>query len=168
MRDEPEPPEEEPPGPPPEGRVRPASPALLTSFAVAGLVGGWLLRPAASSLNGTAPLVSWGQPVALALMALIVGAAAWYTWRALHVRRERLDPRSALNRLALARACAYVGALVAGGYAGYAVSWLGLSAELAEQRAWRSGFASLAAAGVVVASLLLERACRVPSEDEEP
>ena len=30
-----------------------------------------------------------------------------------------------MNRLVLARACALVGALVAAGYVGYAVSWLG-------------------------------------------
>ena len=37
-----------------------------------------------------------------------------------------------MNRLVLARACALVGALVAGGYLGYAISWIGVDAELAE------------------------------------
>ncbi len=54
------------------------------------------------------------------------------------MRHERLEPHQAVNRLVLARACALVGALVAGGYLGYALSWLGVDAELARQRAWRS------------------------------
>ena len=60
------------------------------------------------------------------------------------------EPHHAVNRLVLAKSCALAGALVAGGYLGYALSWLGLTdAELAQQRmraraarrrspAWRS------------------------------
>ena len=39
----------------------------------------------------------------------------------------------------LARACALVGALAAGGYAGYAVTWLGDASELADERLLRCG-----------------------------
>ncbi len=84
----------------------------------------------------------------------------------MHVRRERLEPRRAVNRLLLARSCAYVGALVAGGYAGYAVSWLGVGAELADQRAWRSLAAAAAGAAITITAVLLERACRVRSDDD--
>jgi hypothetical protein len=61
-----------------------------------------------------------------------------------------------------------VGALVAGGYLGYAVSWLGDDAELAAQRAWRSGASAFAGTGIVITAVLLERACRVRSDDGEP
>ena len=37
-----------------------------------------------------------------------------------------------MNRLVLARACALVGALVAGGYLGYALSWVGVDTELGD------------------------------------
>ena len=154
--------------PPSGGRLRPTSPAWLTTCAVLGLVGGWLLHPVVKAWRGTAPVVTWTQPVALAVVAAIVGAAAWSTWRTLQVRRERLEPHRALNRLALARASAYVGALVAGGYTGYAVSWLGLPTELAADRAWRSAAAAVAALGILVGALLLELACRVRSDDEAP
>ena len=60
----------------------------------------------------------------------------------------------------------YVGALVAGGYVGYAVSWLGVDAELADQRAWRSLVAAIAGVAITIAALLLERACRVRSDDD--
>ena len=150
------------------GRLRPTSSTALAVLGGIGLVGGWLLHPLTERANGYAPLVAWGQPVALAMVAAALAIAAWTTWRSLQVRRERIEPHRAVNRLALAGASAYVGSLVAGGYAGYAVSWLGLADELADERALRSAVAALAAVGIVVGGLVLERACRVPHDDEEP
>ena len=68
----------------------------------------------------------------------------------------------------LARAGALVGALVAGGYAGYALSWIGDPAELAGQRILRSVVAVLAGVLMVVGALLLERACRVRKPPNTP
>jgi hypothetical protein len=151
----------------PSGRhLQPTSAGLVTAWAVAGLVGGWLLHPVAERVSGTAPVVTWLQPIALFLVAAIVGGAAWATWRAVHLRREWLEPQRAVNRLLLARSCALVGALVAGGYFGYAVSWVGSDSALAGERGWRSFAGGVAGALIVVAALLLERACRVHSEDE--
>ena len=54
-------------------------------------------------------------------------------------------------------------------YIGYAVSWLGVSSsDIAGQRAFRSACAGVAGILIVVGGLLLERACRVPPEDDEP
>jgi hypothetical protein len=153
---------EEPSG----GRLRPTSAAALTAWAVVGLVGGWLLHPMMERWRGTAPLVTWAQPLSLVLGAAILGGTAWATWRTLHVRRERLEPHQAVNRLVLARASALVGALVAGGYAGYALSWLGDDADLASQRAWRSAAAAAAGVAITITAVLLERACRVRSDDD--
>jgi hypothetical protein len=153
---------EEPSG----GHLRPTSPAALTVWAVVGLIGGYVLHPLSERSGGTAPVVTWTQSLALFLGAAIVGATAWVTWRTVHVRRERLEPHRAVNRLVLARACAYVGALVAGGYGGYAVSWLGDGAELASQRAWRSLVAAIAGVAITITAVLLERACRVRSDDD--
>lgn len=152
------------PGEDPHGSLRPTPPAAVTAWAVAGLVGGWLLHPVAERLSGVAPVISWAQPAALLLVAVVVGVTAWHTWRSVHVRRERLEPHRAVNRLVLGRAGALVGALVAGGYLGYALSWLGVSAELAGQRIIRSLVAVLAGVLVMVGGLLLERACRVRSD----
>jgi hypothetical protein len=58
--------------------------------------------------------------------------------------------------------------LVAGGYLGYALSWVGVSAELAEQRAVRSLVAAVGGACVVGTALLLERACRVRKGPDAP
>jgi hypothetical protein len=159
----------EPPGPPPdpdeptedpEGRLRPTSYAVVVGWALAGLVLGWLLKPVAERLNDTAPLVSWAQPAALWLVAGVIAITWWQTRGAVQVRR--LAPHQAVNRLVLARAGALVGALVAGGYGGYAISWIGDPAELGGQRILRSGIALVAGLVVVTFALLLERACRVP------
>jgi len=158
-----------PPGeePQPTGRLRPTSGGALTAWAVVGLVGGWLLHPAAERVRDTAPIITWAQPLALVLVAAILGATAYLTWRTVHVQHQRLEPHRAVNRLVLARACALVGALVAGGYLGYAVSWIGVDTELATQRAWRSAVAAVAGIGIVVTSVLLERACRVRSDEDD-
>ncbi len=54
-----------------------------------------------------------------------------------------------------------------GGYLGYALSWIGVDAELADQRMVRSLVASAGSALVVVTALLLERACRVRDDDPQ-
>lgn len=154
---------EEPPG----GRLRPTSPGALTGWGVAGLVGGWLLHPLSERWSDSAPIVTWAQPLALFLVAAILGATAYLTWRTVHVQHERLEAHRAVNRLVLARSCALVGALVAGGYIGYALSWVGGDAELATQRAVRSAIAGLAGVGIAVTAVLLERACRVRSDDDD-
>lgn len=153
--------------PPADGHLHPTSPAALAGFAVVGLVGGWLLRPLTERNGGTAPVVTWLQVVVLFFVAGVIAITALTTWRALQVRREWIEPHRAVNRLLMAKSCALVGALVAGGYAGYAVSWLGLEAELAGQRILRSLLAGLAGLLTTIGALVLERACRARFEDDE-
>jgi hypothetical protein len=167
---EPEPPDDERPEPPePEGRLRPMSPAGLSILAAVGLVGGWMFHRVTDTPTGLPPQVPWSQPLTLFLVACILTGTAWATRRTLQQRAGRLSPHQAVNRLVLARACAYVGALAAGAYFGYAISWIGVtSTEMAGQRAFRAACGGAAGLLVVVGGLLLERACRVPPEDDEP
>jgi hypothetical protein len=164
-----DPPPEDPPDEPqdPEGRLQPTSPRVLTVWGLVGLVGGWLFHTYADRQMTAAPVVTWGQPLALFLVAAILAVTARSTWRIMRDRPRLLAPHQAVNRLVLARACAYVGVLVAGGYLGYALSWVGVSAELAEQRAVRSLIAGLGGATVMVTALLLERACRVWKDPDD-
>ena len=164
------PPEEEPDDPRDPlaaGRLRPTSPKVLTVWFLVGLVGGWLFHAYADRQMTAAPVVTWGQPLALFLVAAILAATARATRRVMRDRPRSLAPHQAVNRLVLARACAYVGVLVAGAYLGYALSWIGVPAELAEQRAVRSLIAGLGGASVVVTALLLERACRVRKDEDD-
>ncbi|HWJ66358.1 MAG TPA: DUF3180 family protein [Nocardioides sp.] len=138
----------------------------LVGWALVGLVCGWAVHPVADRLGLVPPLVTLAQPLALLLLAAILGYVAWVTHRAVHVRKVRLEPHQAVNRLVLARASALVAALVGGGYLGYALSWVGDAAEQADQRILGSLAAAGCALAAVVAALLLERACRV--HDDSP
>jgi len=151
---------------PSEGRVRPTGAGSLIALGLIGLVVGWAVRAIGERGGDTAPLVTWGPAAALALVAVILGWTAWVTARQIRLRRF-LAPHHAVNRLVLAKSCALVGAVVAGGYAGYALSWLGADADLAGQRAWRSGVAAIAALAAIACSLWLERACRVRNDDHK-
>ncbi|TYL54848.1 DUF3180 domain-containing protein [Nocardioides sp. BGMRC 2183] len=157
---------EDDPAPHP-GALRPTPPTTLVGWGVVGLVLGLALRPVCERLGLTPPLISWAQPLALVLLAAILGYTAWATYRSLQVRHERLQPHQAVNRFVLARACAMVAALVAGGYLGYGLSWIGNPAELADERqlrCWIAGVAGLLAAAAAVA---LERACRVRDDEDD-
>ena len=160
-------PESEPP-PEPGGTLRPISARALTACAVVGLAIGWGIHPLGSRVLGHAPLVSWAQALALVLVAAIMGFLAWHTWQTVQVRRELLDPQRAVNRLVLARACALAGSLVAAGYVGYAVSWLGDASAYADRWILRSLVAAAGAGAVTLASVLLERACRADGDQSPP
>lgn len=159
-------PEDDPPEP--RGTLRPTTARALTVCAVLGLVVGWGVHPLATALTGRPPLVSWVQALALVMVAAIMAFLAWHTWQTVHVRGERLEPHQAVNRLVLGRACAIGGTLVAAGYVGYAVSWLGDASQLADRWVLRSVVAAAGAAGVMLASLALERACRADGGRSQP
>jgi MFS family permease len=145
------------------------NPSGLALCAVVGLMAGWLFHRMTDTATSLPPQVPWAQPLALFLVAAILLGTAWSTRRTISQRPGRLSPHQAVNRLVLARACAYVGALAAGAYLGYAISWIGdSSSDMAGQRALRAALAGVAGLVIVVGGLLLERACRVPPEDDEP
>jgi lysylphosphatidylglycerol synthetase-like protein (DUF2156 family) len=109
--------------------------------------------------------------VVLLFAAAVLGGIAWQTWSVIHRQRRRMEFNRAVNFLVLAKASVLVGALVAGVYAGYGLHYLDdLAFEALAQRVLRSGVAVVGGIAIVVAGLLLERACTVPgggAEDEE-
>ena len=156
----------QPPPDGPRGRLGTTSAGTVVGFFLAGLVLGWLVRPVSVATSGSAPTVSWLPVLALLFVAVVVGSVAWSTYRVVHRRHQRLQPHHAVNRLVLAKACTLGGALVAGAYAGYAISWVGLTeALLARERMLHAALAALAGAALVVGALLLERACRTRRDD---
>lgn len=159
------------PGGPPRpdqdpGTVGTTGPAPLVVLGVVGLVGGWSLRLAALRLGYAEPDVTGLSLGLLSFVALILGSVAWLTRRAVRRDRTRLAHHAAVNRLVLGKACALVGALLLGGYLGYAVAQLGVGDPAATTRLWRSGLGALASGAVLVAALLLEHACRVLGDRE--
>lgn len=145
--------------------ARPLAPLSQRAVSLAAIIGiacGWLAhRVWDHTSSSPAPLVSWLQPVSLAVIGGLLLLLAGVTRKQIK-ERHLLEPQRAVNRLVLGRAGALVGALVTGGYLGYAISWLGYSGDpLASQRIWLSLAAAAAGLLVVLGGLLLERACRI-------
>lgn len=149
----------------PQGHLRPTGPGPMVVLAVVGLIAGWALRQLALRLGWAEPRVSLGTVALLVFVAAVIGGSAYLTRRAVRGDRTRLAHHQAVNRLVLAKASALAGALVAGGYLGYALAQLGVQDPVAQTRLWHSLAGAGAALLVTAAGLLLEHACRVPPED---
>jgi hypothetical protein len=136
-------------------------------FVVGGLCG-YIVVPIAEGLNDTAPTVEWTSVFGLALAALTVSVLALSTYRTVHREQRRIPPQRALNFLIFAKACAFAGSFIVGGYLGFASHFVDhMEAPLPRERVYRSIVAAVAAAVVVFGGLLLERACRVPRDDDD-
>ena len=155
---------QEPPEEPP-GTVGITGPRPLVAFAVVGLVAGWAVRPLAFRWGYVEPSVPFATIALLFFVASVVGGSAYVTWRVVRRDRASLAHHQAVNRLVLGKAVALVGALIVGGYLGYALAQLGVGEPAAQARLWRSLVAALGGAAMTTAALLLEHACRVPPED---
>ena len=143
----------------------------LRALVVAALFGGlagWLLGVTTNALDLIAPEVPWTAPVGVIGVTALVGALAYSTHQRIQVRRERVEPNRAVAFLVLGKASALAGAVVAGGYLAYALLFVGrLDAAAPRDRVIRSAVTVLAGAALCGAGLLLERACRVPRDDDD-
>lgn len=148
------------------GRLAPLPPTVLVGWGLAGFVLGWVIRHAVAWAGQAVPVIGWVQAVALFFVAAVLAAVARSTRTALASPARRPEAQLMVNRLVLARACALIGALMAGAYAGYALSWIGVASELTGERILRSMVASAGGLSVVVGAVVLERACRVPPDDD--
>lgn len=135
---------------------------------VIGLAIGGLVRPAFERADGTAPAVGWSVPLTLAFFAAVLGGLAWTTHRTVHAERGRLAPHRAVNLLVLGKASALVGAFTAGAYTGFALTFMrSWEVPSGRDRVLQSLAAAVVAALVMVGGILLERACKVPDDDDE-
>ena len=141
--------------------------ALVVAALFGGLAG-WLIVVIANAFDLIPPEVPWTAPIGLFLVAGLVGALAYLTHQRIQVRHERMEPQRAVAFLVLGKASALAGALVAGGYFGFAVMFLTrLDAAAPRDRVIRSAVAIIAGIVLCVFGLLLERACKVPTEPDE-
>ena len=150
-------------------RVRPTSALLVVALIGTGLVVGRLIPPLIVRLDGNVPRLGWAAPLTLVLAAVLVGTLAWNTWQTLHKKHERMTSDHAIRMLAIAKSCVVVGALVAGVYAGFALAFIdSWDVPLGKERVVRGGAAAIASLLLLTAALLLERACRVPDQPDDP
>ena len=140
----------------------------LVVAALCGGLAGWLIVVIANAFDLIPPEVPWTAPIGLFLVAGLVGALAYLTHQRIQVRHERMEPQRAVAFLVLGKASALAGALVAGGYFGFAVMFLTrLDAAAPRDRVIRSAVAIIAGIVLCVCGLLLERACKIPTEPDE-
>ena len=129
---------------------------------------GWLVVVVANALDLVPPYVPWTAPAALVVSAALVGALAWSTHQRIQVRKERVEPERAVAFLVLGKASALAGAVIAGGYLTFALMFVGRwDAAGPRERVIRALVAVVVAVGLSIAGLLLERACRVPGDDDD-
>lgn len=145
----------------------PLGPGPLVTLVVIGAVAGRLVRVVADAVDAAAP-VSWLQVGALLFLAAALGGVAVQTRRLVRSTGVTLDPARMVNRLVLARAATVVGALLAGGYVGYGLSWLDSHPDLVVARVGVALVAAAAGLAVLVGGKWLEWACRVPKRDPHP
>jgi hypothetical protein len=152
----------------PGGSVKLTPFRALVVAALFGGLAGWLLVVTANAFDLIPPEVPWTAPIGLILLAALVGALAYSSHQRIQVRRERMEPSRAVAFLVLGKASALAGALVAGGYFGFALMFLTrIDAVAPRDRVIRSGVAVLAGIALCITGLLLERACKIPREDDE-
>jgi hypothetical protein len=121
-----------------------------------------------SGRDGVPARVAWSGPITLLAAAAVVVCVAYVLHQRLQVDRRPIEPRQAVAWLSLGKAAALVGALMAGGYAGFAVRFLTqLDTEASRERVIRSVVAIIGGIGLTLASLRVERACEVPGDDDE-
>lgn len=141
--------------------------ALVVAALFGGLVG-WLVVVLTNAFGALPPRIPWSAPIGLAVFAALVGVLARTTYQRIQVRRERMEPQRAVAFLVLGKASALAGALVAGGYLGFALPFLtNIDAVSPRERVIRSAVALVAGVVSCIAGLRLERACKVPGADED-
>lgn len=123
---------------------------------------------AVSGQDGVPIRVAWSGPITLVAAAAVLGCIAVLLHQRLQVNHNRIDDRQAVAWLALGKAAALGGILMAGGYAGFAVRFLAdLATEAPRERVIRSAVAIVGGVVISIAGLRIERALMVPPDDHE-
>lgn len=151
------------------------TPTRVRTLVVLAVVVGalsWLLLHILDGNGTTLPPLTWTAPAGVLALAVVVGVAWW------SVRRRRspdnpairpIEPLGMARLAALGKAASHVGAALTGLYAGWVLLLLpDLEISSRRDRAVLAGVAAACAVLLVVAGLLLERACRVRDDDRPP
>ncbi len=148
--------------------MTPARPLGLLITGIVATVLGWLALDTWSGRGGDPPPLPWTAIAGTVALALAVVAAGLPVRRWVQGSRERpLDALVAARTVVFAKAAAYAGALLAGWYA---AQGLALLPDLVGSRVTHlvlAGIATLAAVGLAVAGLVVQRWCRVPPQDDD-
>ena len=134
--------------------------------ALCGAVIGWLVFAWLDTHSGQPQLPAAG-PIAVAALAVCVGALAWWAWRQLRIRRLRLDPAQAVALVVLGKAALLAGAFMAGGYLAVAIfNCRRLDASSPRERFIAGLLAAVAGFALAAAGRILEHACHTRPDDD--
>jgi hypothetical protein len=145
--------------------VQPTRPGVLAALAAAGFVAGIALSGLVASITGGRPGAPW---ITTLLLAFLVVVLLWarrlvHKWLDEPDRVPGMDGLRAGRLVVLAKAGSVFGALVSGGYTGFAVAALGdLDRPYGRDVVLRCLAAAVAGGLVAAAALALERACQLP------
>lgn len=141
-----------------------------TVLVIAGVVGAglaWIALSSAENFGWPIAPVPPFTAVAVAVLAVATWLAARWMHRAVHVRRTRVEPGRAIAMLVAGKAALIGGTALAAGYAVVALRSLpNLDAALPRERVWSATASAVLSVALAVAGSALERACRVPPDDE--
>ena len=150
--------------------MRPSSPGVLVSWLIATGALVWGALRIAESRGTLPPALPWVGPLGIAFLAAAVLVSTVALRRRLRGSAGTKPPQPlGVARMAvLGKASSHVGAVLAGGYAGYLLMLLpSLDIAARRERAVVAAVAVLAAVLLTLAGLLLERSCRVrPGGDD--
>ncbi|NHN55363.1 DUF3180 domain-containing protein [Calidifontibacter sp. DB0510] len=115
------------------------------------------------------PDVSWFAVAVLVLMAAVMLAGGWQIRAYRRHESVRIpSPQLARRTLVAGQACAWVGAIMAGWYAGHAaVDARHLDSDHARSMLLVSGVAALAAIALSVVGLLTQHWCRIDEDGQD-
>ncbi len=154
------------------GPARPTIEATTgTQVAVAAMAGGgmtWLFLGTLQRAGQSLPVLGAVAWLSVVLLAAGIAVLALRTHRAIQVRREPMEPRTAVNRLLLGKTSVLGGAGLGSAYLVMAVvAAAGWPAPLAQSRVLHAGIAVAACLGWGLAGWFLERACRIPPDGND-
>lgn len=153
----------------PTPTILPTRGTEVASAVLAGGLLGYLLFAGLVQFGYSLPVLS---PIAwLSIMVCVVGIGvlAYRTHQTVQKRRDPIEHKQAITRLLLGKTSLLAGAFLGSAYLGLlVVAVQGWPAPLAQERVLHGGLAALACAGWALAGWLLERACRIPTDDDTP
>lgn len=144
----------------------PTRPAPLLLAALLAAAGAWLLVTTSYSVI---PPIPWSPTAVLTGLGVLEGYLALNTKQRIDRRpgHELVDPIAVARFAVLAKASSLVGSIFGGFFAGL-VAWLIFERTRAANHDLPAAIGGLVGAIIlVIAALLLERACRVPKQRDE-
>jgi hypothetical protein len=152
-------------------RLGPTRPSTLVIAGLAAMAVAWLLI---SRFYGDFRALPWLPIAVSAALAVLEGYLAYTTRARIELRpgREPVDPLAVARFVVLAKASSLTGALFAGFYGGV-LAWLlveqarGGGTDALESDLPTAAAGVIGALALTAAALWLERACRVPPQDDE-